>query len=121
MDGETGEAVRIHHHIVANRAAWQACVEAWPHGGAYAKALSAQKDYTPLAEYLLNQVRRLPDEKKYKPSRNLVRPQPKCRVVWSGAELRVPKGCELLYRTAYSGKRAGQYIRYALPFAPMRS
>ena len=36
-------------------------------------------------------------------------------------ELRVPKGCELLYRTAYSGKRAGQYIRYALPFAPMRS
>lgn len=121
MDGETGEAVRIHHHIIANRAAWQACVEAWPHGCAYAKALSAQKDYTPLAEYLLNQVRRLPDEKKYKPSRNLVRPQPKCRVVWSGAELRVPKGCELLYRTAYSGKRAGQYIRYALPFAPMRS
>ena len=101
MDGETGEAVRIHHHIIANRAAWQACLEAWPHGGAYAKALSAQKDYTP--------------------SRNLVRPQPKCRVVWSGAELRVPKGCELLYRTAYSGKRAGQYIRYALPFAPMRS
>ena len=121
MDGETGEAVRIHHHIIANRAAWQACLEAWPHGGAYAKALSAQKDYTPLAEYLLAQVRRLPDEKKYKPSRNLVRPQPKCRVVWSGAELRVPKGCELLYRTAYSGKRAGQYIRYALPFAPMRS
>ena len=81
MDGETGEAVRIHHHIIANRAAWQACLEAWPHGGAYAKALSAQKDYTPLAEYLLNQVRRLPDEKKYKPSRNLVRPQPKYRDV----------------------------------------
>ena len=37
------------------------------------------------------------------------------------SNVRVPKGCELLYRTAYSGKRAGQYIRYALPFAPMRS
>ena len=74
-----------------------------------------------LDNFIRRVKRRLPDEKKYKPSRNLVRPQPKCRVVWSGAELRVPKGCELLYRTAYSGKRAGQYIRYALPFAPMRS
>lgn len=121
MDGETGEAVRIHHHIIANRAAWQACVEAWPHGGAYAKSAQRAKGL-----HAAGGVSAEPGSPPARREEVQALPQP-CEASaevprrMERGELRVPKGCELLYRTAYSGKRAGQYIRYALPFAPMRS
>lgn len=114
MDGDTGEQVRVHHHLVACREARGAFFRRWTLGGVYAVPLSRQKDYLPLAEYLLKQVRRVPDGKKYTCSRNLIRPQPKDRIALSDAEVRVPKGGELLFRAAY---RPGQpqYIRYVLP------
>lgn len=115
MDGDTGEMVRIHHHIIVNKEAWTAAVEKWGIGGTYSEALRKQDDRTALCEYLMNQVRRLPEEKKYRPSRNLVHPKPKSRVVWSGAEVKPPRGAQLLYRTPYYGERSGQYIRYVIP------
>lgn len=114
MDGDTGEQVRVHHHLVVNREAREAFFAKWTLGGVFSEPLAKQKDYTPLAEYLLRQVRRVKDEKKYTCSRNLIRPQPRDRVALSDAEVRVPKGGELLFRGAY---RPGQpqYIRYVMP------
>lgn len=114
MDGDTGEQVRVHHHLVVNREAREAFFRKWTLGGVFSEPLAKQKDYTALAEYLLRQVRRIKDEKKYTCSRNLIRPQPRDRVALSDAEVRVPKGGELLFRGAY---RPGQpqYIRYVLP------
>ena len=115
MDGDTGEAVRVHHHLIINREAREAFVQKWQElGGVDWSPLSDQPDYTPIAEYLMRQVRRIPDAKKYIPSRNLVRPQPKDRVAYSGAELRVPKGGQLLFRSEFKPGQA-QYIRYVLP------
>ena len=59
-------------------------------------------------------MRRLPDKKKYIPSRNLIVPQPKDRVAVNGAELAVPKNGQLLKRSEFSPGMP-QYIRYILP------
>lgn len=117
MDGDTGEAVRVHHHIVVNEEAREAFLQKWAElGGVNWSPLSRQYDYTPIADYLLKQVRRVPDEKKYVSSRNLIRPQPRDRAVYSDAEVRVPRGGKLLFRNEFKPGRP-QYIRYVLPGA----
>lgn len=115
MDGDTGETVRVHHHLIVNAEARESFRRKWQElGGVSWSPLSAQPDYTPIAEYFMRQVRRIPDAKKYVPSRNLVHPQPKDRIVLSDAELRVPKGGKLLFRNEFKPGRP-QYIRYILP------
>ena len=115
MDGDTGETVRVHHHLVVDRAVRDVFVEKWVGlGGVDWKPLSPQMDYTPLASYLIRQVRRVPDHKKYISSRNLLRVEPKDRIAMSEAEVRVPKGGVLLFREAYH-PGLSQYIRYILP------
>lgn len=121
MDGETGETVRIHHHLVVNKESKQAFVDKWEKlgmGGVDWKAMwEWQEDRTPIAEYMIKQVRHVPDAKKYKSSRNLYRAAPKDRVAISNAELRPPKGAKLLHRSEYKPGRP-QYIRYLLPEEP---
>lgn len=118
MDGETEEAVRVHHHLVIDAEAKDAFLDAWEKyglGGVDWSPLSAeQQDRTGIAEYFIRQVRRIPDAKKYRSTRNLVRPRPKDRIALSEAELRVPAGGELLFRQEFKPGRP-QYIRYVLP------
>lgn len=118
MDGETGEYVRVHHHVVINREAAEVAVRLgkWTLGGVDREGLWDELDHTRLAAYLMDQVRRLPDEKKYIPSRNLRQPKPKDRIAKSGAELTVPRGGRLLYRQEFR-TGAAQYIRYLTPKA----
>lgn len=119
MDGDTGEAVRIHHHLVVNRESKQAFIDKWQElglGGVDWEDLKEQDDYTPIAEYFIRQVRRIPDARKYKSSRNLIRPVPKDRVAITDAEVRPPKGAKLLHRSEFKPGRP-QYIRYVLPGA----
>lgn len=111
MDGKTGESVRIHHHLIINKEAAELFRNKWYLGGVYAEPLRVQEDYTEIARYLIEQVRRIPDNKKYISSRNLERPIPKDRVVSSGAEVRVPKGAKLIYRSEYNEHKP-QYLRY---------
>ena len=115
MDGETGEIVRLHHHVIVNKEALEIALSKWTAGGTYKSKIYGVKDQTGLAEYLLNQVRReVPEEKKYIPSRNLVRVLPKDRICVSSAEVKLPKGGMLLHRSEYKPGQP-QYIRYILP------
>lgn len=118
MDGQTGEAVRVHHHLIVNRGTEAAFKAAWEKCGLgrvdWEPLWEHQTDRTPIADYILRQVRRIPDAKKYRSTRNLVRPQPRDRIALSDAELRVPAGGELLYRGEYRPGQS-QYIRYVLP------
>ena len=118
MDGETGELVRIHHHLLIPRDCLEAFKTKWGKGRVVGKPLEQGLDYTQLAEYLCKQVRRVPDQKKYMPSRNLIKPTVSRRSAIGSAELRVPKGCTLLYRGAFEPGWTSQYIRY---YRPMRS
>ncbi len=122
MDGDTGEIVRIHHHLVVPRACKEAFVKKWADagwGGVDWEPLSNQHDYTPIAEYFAKQVRKVPDAKKYFSTRNLVRPEPKDRTALTAGELRVPTGASLLHRSEFKPGRP-QYIRYILPEAKRR-
>ncbi len=121
-DADTGEPVRVHHHLIVPKDCVEIIVDKWgiePIPGTDrlpgVKELWDQDDYTELVEYMLKQVRYIPDAKRYTPSRNLVRPDAKGRRVPSGARLRVPKGCKLIYASPYTGERDCQYIRYLLP------
>ena len=110
-DGKTGEYKRVHHHIVMNQEAVEIALSKWELGSTHNKRLWRAHDLSGLAEYLMKQVRRLPDEKKYIPSRNLQQPKPKDRIAKSGAEIGVPRGGRLLYRREFRIGGA-QYIRY---------
>jgi len=117
MDGDTGKPVRVHHHLIVPAEAKEAFMRKWEEkglGGVSWTPLSPQEDYTQVAEYMLRQVRRIKDRNKYASSRNLVRPQPKDRIVMSAAEVRVPKGGRLIYRSEYR-RGQPQYVRYVLP------
>lgn len=115
MDGQTGELVRVHHHLVVNAGAEQAFLSAWEKFGlggvSWTPLFEIQEDRSGIAEYFIRQVRRIPDAKKYRSTRNLRRPQPKDRVALSDAEVRVPAGASLLFRQEFKPGRP-QYIRY---------
>lgn len=122
VDSKTGELVRIHHHLIVCRECVEIVKEKWgsaefmdPERPEYKDRLWDMTDYTPLAEYMMGQVRHIPNAKRYTPSRNLIKRKPKTRRVVSGARIRPPKGCELLYADPYTGKHDCQYIRYLLP------
>lgn len=117
MDGDTGETERVHHHLVINAEAKDAFVEAWKDLGGvdWERMWDNQDDRTPLAEYFIKQVRHVPDAKKYRSTRNLIRPVGVDHYALSDAELRVPQGGRLLYRREFKKPGQSQYIRYVLP------
>lgn len=112
MDGKTGEQVRLHHHLLVPAGYGEIMREAWRKQGSVDwETLSIQDDYMPIAQYLLAQVRRIPDGKSYHPSRNLKPPKVTDRIAHTGAMLKLPKGAKLL---GYNVNSA-QYMRYVLP------
>ena len=116
LDGKTGEQVRTHHHLIVNADCAEQFQKAWrKYGSVHTRQLSEQEDYTPVALYFCAQVSHVDDAKTYTRSRNLVIPQPRDRVVYTGSELKLPAKCRLLDRGAWQGQYAPQYIRYALP------
>lgn len=133
MDGDTGELVRVHHHLIVQAGTADAFVSAWEKYGLGSVTWSAlwanQIDRTPIAEYIIRQVRRIPDAKKYRSTRNLVHPVPTTRIVSTDNELLVPRGGRLIYRQEYRNNAGGrddyrnyqsQYIRYITPKALRR-
>lgn len=128
MNGDTGEIVRVHHHLVVNGEAKDAFQDAWEKYGLgsvdWVYLWPDQLDRTPIAEYLIRQVRRIPDIKKFRSTRNLARPKARDRVVYTDNELQVPRGGKLIFRQEQEQKlvfsrtgmnRQSQYIRYVLP------
>lgn len=118
MDGKTAETVRVHHHLVCSGGVREILVDKWKElGGVDWSGLDKwQDDYTPVAEYLLKQVRPSKDEKKWTSTRNLAEPVMKDRVALTDSRLREPKGSKLIY-TAEFYRGGSQYIRYILPQA----
>lgn len=114
MDGESGETVRIHHHVVVSGNGAQLVQEAWPHGLVDSEPLYRQDDLTPLAAYLLGQVRNVKNRKKYACSRNLEKPVVMEEVLEEApdSEIRVQPGAKVLDRTPYRAGTVVQYVRY---------
>lgn len=115
MDAETGELVRVHLHLWISGAEEQQVRDAWKMGSCtHMEHLYRQDDYTPLAAYMLEQVRPVPNMKKYIPTRNLEKPVVEDRVVSGDPadEVRVQPGAKVLSRTPYREGMVAQYVRY---------
>ncbi len=114
MDGETGELVRVHHHVVVTAAAADRIAGRWEHGIVHTENLYRQDDYTPLAAYLLGQVRHREGKKKYSCSRNMIKPKVEEQVLAEvpDNEIRVQPGARVLDRTPYREGTLSQYVRY---------
>lgn len=118
MDGQSEEPVRVHHHLIVPKDHLEAFMSAWEKCGMghvdYTGLWENQTDRTPIAEYWIKQVRRIPNAKKFRHTQNVTAPVPKDRIALSDAELRVPKGGTLVFRQEYKPGWP-QYIRYTLP------
>ena len=107
--------VRVHNHVVICGADMEQLRECWSYGVIDVRSVYAnQDDYTPLAVYLVQQVRSLPDYKKFNTSRNLEKPRVEERVVMGdpGDEMRVQPGAKVLDRMTYREGSVVQYVRY---------
>lgn len=123
IDGETGELVRPHAHLVMTGQGFrmengvlflrdERVDDIWGQGSVDVQFVRHQKDYYPLAKYIINQSRGVPDEKKYTCSRNLKKPKITRTVVFSGAQLRVPAGATVLPGTRYDPEAGQDFVRY---------
>ena len=74
MDGATGQPKRIHLHAILPAWAGEMAAAAWKNGTVDVQHLREQDDYTPLARYLLRQVRRRPGERKWRSAQGMDRP-----------------------------------------------
>jgi len=111
MDGETGELVRLHHHLVIQRVGYEVAAAKWPFGSVDYQILKDQDDYTPLALYLCKQVRHQPDAKKWTASRNMAGPVVSTRWASAGEELRPDSRAVLVDRNQWERGKP-QYIRF---------
>lgn len=115
-DPETKEPVRIHLHLWLSGVTEEEILSCWPYGECvHTEHLRKyQDDYTPLAVYMLEQVRSLENMKKYIPSRNLDRPEIEDKVVTGdpGDEIKVQPGAKVLDRMTYRDGSVVQYVRY---------
>lgn len=113
-DGDTGKPVRVHHHILAPKLAFDAFVKHWGVDSVDIRPLRDQKDYTPVAVYLMKQVRRQPDLRKYSASRNLAKPVITEEIVLESSELKAPRGAVVQERV-FDADSATQYLRFVNP------
>lgn len=112
MDGKTKKDSRVHHHLVLPAEAAPFLENAWRMGGFYTRTLRKQDDYSAVAVYIIRQVRRVPDAKKYKVSRNLKKPVVYEREAKRAGALRNPAGTVLMASSEYDIESGSHYIRY---------
>lgn len=111
MDGETGEIVRPHHHLVMPRISFEAAAKLWNEGSVEYQILKDQDDYTPLAVYICNQVRRRPDAKKWHTTRNMRKTVVNERWAAEGEVLKPDRHGKLVGTNSWERGKP-QYIRF---------
>lgn len=123
IDGETGQIVRPHVHLVIPGAAFawhdrqlwlgsETVNDIWGLGSVDVQFLRNQKDFYALAAYLVKQARGVPDEKKWTCSRNMAKPKVTREIVTSGGQLRIPAGATELPGTRYDPEKNQNFVRY---------
>ena len=117
-DPETGEAVRIHHHVVINADAASLFAECWRAGDVRMRRLYSNNgpDLQELADYMIAQAARVGADKRYTHTRNLNRAEVSrpIKARNPAAELKVPRECKEIWRSEYKPGKP-QHIRYYRP------
>ena len=115
VNAETGGPSRVHHHLIVQKEAFDAVVKYWSADEVDIRPLRDQKDYTPIAAYLLKQVKRQKEKSKWAASRNLAKPEVKEWIEYGAKELKAPPRAQVTARSEYESDQAVQYIRYISP------
>jgi len=125
MDGDTGEIVRGHIHLLITAMGFRYengrlfvgekdVGKIWGMGSVDVRPLWHQDDFTPIADYLLKQVKGRcgRDKASYSPSRNLAQPELiEERIEYGGGEIKAPRNGKILQRGEYIPGQP-QYLRY---------
>lgn len=103
IDGETGQPVRIHHHVIISGEASAFAERAWrKRGYVLCQGLQVSTDNFPLAYYMLAQVGHEWNAKSYIASRNLQKPQETYSIVSSLDLPDPPAGAHVYEHTSRS-------------------
>lgn len=116
---KTGEKVRLHHHLVMDRLAWEVICKHWPMEEMSYIIMDGRGDYTGIARYMLQNADKQSGKRAWNPSQGLKQPiftmpEP----VKTSGSFRVPKGAEIRENRSTQDKESGfsaAYIRYVLP------
>lgn len=117
---EIGKRGARHHHLVINSIDTKILRDCWPHGSVYVSLLDNTGQYGKLASYLIKEItekgEKLP--RRYSPSKNLVIPEPKKRIIlerkFFRREPKPQKGYYIDKQSVYSGftDDGYQFLRY---------
>jgi hypothetical protein len=119
-DPDTGERVRIHHHIVMERAAYDTICQLWPQEDITYRLMDGRGDYTGIARYIISQAEKGPDAKKWSVSRgNMAKPIYTEPVPVKATDpLDVPAGAVIREKYSLADEETGaytEYVRYTVP------
>lgn len=113
---DSDDKARVHHHIIMDRVGLDLIEKYWEEGDIGYNNLRNQRDYTPLAAYIIKNSRFVEKQRKWVPSKNLVKPIEYVEEVRRKKEIPVPNGCSVNERVTYSQDSTGrsEYLRYEI-------
>ena len=113
---------RLHHHLILPADGIELARRLWPGGGFSLECLDSRADHSALAEYLIENLHGMPNEKHWHPSRNLDKPIYTEPVPVDDIEgVKAEKESvikEHRVSTDEEGHVTGAYLRCVLPEAP---
>lgn len=123
LDGDTGEVVRLHHHLVVSGdlltitggdmyVAGKKLDDVWGFGSVDWQPIRTEDDHIGLAVYLCKQSECKADAKTWTTSRNLKKPIVRERIVTRKEPLSVPRKAIALEVSQYNRENGTHYIRY---------
>lgn len=122
-DSETGETVRLHHHIVMSAESWETVKKFWPEEEITYRRLDGRRDYTGIARYMIKNAPRGEDQKKWSSSRGMKKPTfTEPVVIRERDSISIPAGAVVRERREWIDEESGArsvYIRFVKP-AEMR-
>lgn len=119
---KTGEEVRLHHHLIMDRAAYELLCRYWPQEEISYTLLDGRKDHTDLARYIIKNASKAANENKWSCSRGLDKPIYTEPVPVSDCEIKTPKGADVREKRVYIDEDYGAssaYMRAVMPEKPI--
>nr|DAO25555.1 MAG TPA: hypothetical protein [Caudoviricetes sp.] len=121
-DPRTGKKVRLHHHLVMDRAAWEVVTRYWPEDQCGYTLLDGRGDYTGIARYMVSNACKDAHAKKWSSSRGLEKPIYTEPVIVRDVDgIQAPEGALVKEKTIIDDEETGLrygYVRAVMPDRP---
>ena len=118
-----GSTVRLHHHLVMDRVAYELLCELWPQKELTYRILDGRGDYTGIAKYMIQNARKDKGKKKWSCSKGLKKPiitEPE--IISEIGDIRAPEDGYVREKETHEDAETGMrsaYLRCVVPVAPV--